>query len=167
MSNTGASTLSVNGGTISDTRNWMDFIDDAGAVGKRLLRDREFQLAAAGCNEGTNITGSVDPVTSGGHTDTAARRMISNIGCEDMAGAMWQWLDEQSFQYASTASFLWVNQTGGKGQLYFQGATADAKLIAGGNWGSGAYCGSRGRNASCVRWFGDASIGGRAGVEPE
>jgi hypothetical protein len=85
-SGTGASTLSVNGGTISDTRDWMSFVDDGGAVGKRLLSDMEFQLAAAGSNEETNIVGSADPVTTGGHSDTAGRRMISNIGCEDMCG---------------------------------------------------------------------------------
>ena len=166
MSGTGSSTLSVNGGTISDTRNWMDFVDDAGAVGKRLLRDREFQLIAAGCNEGTNITGSANPITTGGHTDSAGRRMLSNIGCEDVAGVLWQWLDEQSFQYVSTASFGWVDQTGGKGQLYLQGATADVKLFAGGAWYDGVHCGSRGRDAEACRWLTTTTFGGRAGVEP-
>ena len=167
MSGAGTSTLSVNGGTISDNRNWMDFVDDAGAVGKRLLRDREFQLIAAGCNEGTNIAGSGDPVTTGGHTDTAGRRMISNIGCEDCAGIVWQWLDEQSYQYASTTTFGWVDQTGGKGQLYLQGGTADAKMAAGGDWSDGAHCGSRSRYVADSRWHADAYVGGRACVESE
>jgi hypothetical protein len=166
MSGTGVNTKSVNGGTISNTRNWMDFVDDTGAVGKRLLRDREFQLIAAGCNEGTAITGSADPGTTGGHVDTAGRRMISNIGCEDVAGTLWQWLDEQSYQYASTTAFGWVDQTGGKGQLLLQGATADVKLLAGGDWVTGANCGSRSRVAADSRWFAGAGIGGRAGVEP-
>jgi len=95
-SGTGASTTSVNGGTISDTRDWMDFVDDGHAVKKRLLDDEEFQSAAAGSNEETNITGSGDPIYTTGHVDTASRRMISNIGCEDCAGAMWQWLRDQS-----------------------------------------------------------------------
>ena len=98
-SGTGASTASVYGGTISDTRDWMDFTDDGGAVGKRMLKDNEFQLIAAGSNEETNIVGSADPGTTGGHSDTAARRMISNIGCEDCCGVMWQWLNEQSYRY--------------------------------------------------------------------
>ena len=169
MSGTGSSTLSVNGGTISDTRTWMDFVDDCGAVGKRLLRDREFQLIAAGCNEGTNITGSADPTTTGGHSDTAGRRMLSNIGCEDCAGVMWQWLDEQSYQYVSgntSGTFGWVNQTGGKGQLYIQGATADVKLVAGGSWDSGAYCGSRCRDAIVSRWYAASSVGCRSVSEP-
>lgn len=166
VSGTGSSTASVNGGTISDTRNWMDFVDDVGAVGKRLLRDREFQLAAAGCNEGTNITGSADPVTTGGHTDTAGRRMLSNIGCEDMAGAIWQWLDEQSYRY-DAATWSWKDVTGGKGKLYTQDSYGDVKLLAGGVWGDGVGCGSRGRYAAFYRWAADTGVGGRAGVEPE
>lgn len=95
-SGTGASTVSVNGGTISDTRNWMDFNDDGHAIKCRLPTDHEFQSIAAGSNEETNISGSADPVTTGGHSDTAGRRMISNIGCEDCCGALYQWLNEQS-----------------------------------------------------------------------
>jgi hypothetical protein len=97
-SGTGASTTSVNGGTISDTRDWMSFVDDFAAIGCRMLEDDEFQVIAAGSNEETNIVGSADPVTTGGHSDTAGRRMISNIGCEDCCGAMWQWLRTQSFR---------------------------------------------------------------------
>lgn len=98
MSGTGVSTASVNGGVISDTRDWMDFVDDAAAVSKRLLKDDEFQAVAEGSNQQTNIAGSADPVTTGGHSDTAGRRMISNYGLEDCCGAMWQWLLDQSYQ---------------------------------------------------------------------
>ena len=95
-SGTGASTASINGGTISDTRNWMDFVEDGIAVKKRLLSDVEFQSIAAGSNEETNIAGTADSVTSGGHSDTSGRRMIGDIGTEDCCGAMYQWLNEQS-----------------------------------------------------------------------
>jgi hypothetical protein len=98
-SGTGAATVSVNGGTISDTRTHFDFMDDGHAVGKRLLSDDEFASIAAGSNEQTNISGSADPVTTGGHSDTAARRMISNIGCEDCCGAMYQWLSDVTYRY--------------------------------------------------------------------
>jgi hypothetical protein len=101
-SGTGASTVSVNGGTISDTRNWMDFVDDGHAVLKQLLNDEEFQSIATGSNEETNIVGNADPVTTGGHSDTAGRRMISNIGCEDCCGALNQWLNEQSTRIESS-----------------------------------------------------------------
>jgi hypothetical protein len=98
-SGTGANTASVFGGTISDTRDWNSFVDDGGAVSKRLLYDPEFQIIATGSNEETNITASADPVTTGGHVDTAARRMIANNGCEDMCGVAWQWLLDQGYRY--------------------------------------------------------------------
>ena len=110
-SGTGVNTVSANGGTITDSRTWNDFVDDGGAVGKRLLNDMEFQLAATGGNEKTNIFGSADPVTTGGHVDTASRRMISNIGCEDMAGAMYQWLLDQSYRWDSDGTMAAAAKT--------------------------------------------------------
>src|SRR5574343_369853 len=110
-SGTGTSTASVYGGTISDSRIWLDFVDDGYAVKKRLLRDAEFQAIAAGSNEQTNITGSADPVTTGGHVNTASRRMVSNIGCEDCCGVEWQWLDEQSYQLNAEASISSASKT--------------------------------------------------------
>ncbi len=187
-SGTGVSTTSVYGGTISDIRDWMDFVDDGAAIGKRLLNDDEFQAIAAGSNEETNITGSADPVTTGGHVDTATRRMISNIGCEDCAGAMWQWLLDQSFriegshthteniaasytQNAETAAkdiavWAWYDLPGIKGSLYRQGSYGDVKLLAGGAWHYGARCGSRSRSAYYSRWNTIADIGGRFLAEP-
>lgn len=167
-SGTGASTVSVYGGTISDTRNWMDFVDDFGAVKKSLLDDFEFQLIAAGSNEETNIAGSADPVTTGGHVDTAARRMISNIGCEDCCGGLNQWLKDQSFKSDFVTGFGWYDLPGAKGSLYNQdGATgrADIKLTAGGAWSSSVACGSRSRNASYSRWRTAANIGGRGRIQ--
>jgi len=110
-SGTGATTASVNGGTISDTRDWNRFVDDGGAIGKQLLDDGEFQLAAEGSNMQTNIVGSADPVTTGGHSDTAGRRMISNIGCEDMCGALNQWLRDQSYRWDSDGTMAAASKT--------------------------------------------------------
>jgi len=138
-SGTGASTASINGATISDTRSWLDFVDDGGAVGKRLTTDPEFMMYSRGSNQGTNIYGSADPVTTGGHSDTATRRMISNIGCEDCCGAMWQWLD-----YPSGANML----------------------LAGGKWSDAASCGSRYRSADYARAYTYAGLGARFAVEP-
>lgn len=98
-SSTGATTASVYNAVITDTRDWMDFVDDGAAVLKRLLHDHEFQIIAALSNEETNIAGGADPVTTGGHSDTAGRRMISDIGVEDACGALWQWLLDQSYRY--------------------------------------------------------------------
>lgn len=207
QSSTGATTASLFGATITDTRSWNDHVDDLAAAGKKLLNDSQFQTVSKGSNQQTNIYGSLDPVTAGkcpiylsktgswtagvptsawinmsayvpsgssangaqeyvitistGHpsnpnyftlqqrnpagsmggasapiqiegaaqalangltiafpaavgwvtgetatfvvmnglVDTANRRMISNIGVEAAAGAMWQWLMDQSYRF--------------------------------------------------------------------
>ncbi|OPY87921.1 MAG: hypothetical protein A4E72_01403 [Syntrophus sp. PtaU1.Bin208] len=166
-SGTGASTASVYGGTISDTRNWMDFVDDGASVGKRLLTDAEFQAIAARSNEETNISGSADPVTTGGHSDTAGRRMVSNIGCEDCCGVVYQWLQDQSWQPDGTASqFGWYDDAGNKGSLYITNNIGDVKLRAGGPWDAGSSCGSRCRIANSCRWDTASNVGARFAAEP-
>jgi len=171
ISGTGVSTASVNGGTISDTRDWMDFVDDLGSIGCRMPTDREFQLFAAGSNEETNITGSADPGTTGHHLDTAGRSMISNCGCLDCCGVVYQWLSDQSFRVDGLTdptvdpAWEWYNLPGAKGSLYKQGTYGDVKLPAGGSWSNGPSCGSRCRNASRYRWYASSAIGARAVVE--
>lgn len=169
QSGTGSTTASAYGATITDTRTWMDHVDDLAAVNKRLLDDGEFQIIAAGGNEETNIAGSADPGTTGGHTDTAGRRMISAIGCEDCAGAMYQWLSDQSFRSDYTTSWGWYDLPGGKGSLYNQAGTngrGDVKLRAGGPWDGGANCGSRCRVANSSRWVASSGSGARGAAEP-
>lgn len=186
-SGSGTTTASVNGGTISDTRDWMDFVDDFAAVKKQLLSDSEFQIIAAGSNEETNITGSADPVTTGAHSDTAGRRMISHIGVEDAAGAMWQWLRDQSYRFdapvahdhvetgtvtATSGTTIeptwgWQDLAGAKGSLYKQGTYGDVKLRAGGYWNYGTNCGSRSRHADYYRWYTNAAVGGRGRSLPQ
>ena len=171
VSGTGINTASVNGGTISDTRNWMDFVGDLGAVGCRLPTDQEFQLFAAGSNEETNITGSADPGTTGHHLDTAGRSMVSNCGCFDCCGVVYQWLSDQSFQIGGLTdptvdpAWAWYNLPGAKGSLYRQGTNGDVKLLAGGSWTYGSHCGSRCRSAALYRWSADSFIGARAVAE--
>jgi hypothetical protein len=143
----------------------MNFVDDFAAVKKRMLWDWKFQIIASGSNEGTNIAGSADPVTTGGHSDTAGRRMISNGGDEDCCGALWQWLLDQSFRYDGD-TWSYKDQTGGKGQLYTQGTYGDVKLLAGGGWDYASNCGSRGRYASSARWDAAANIGARGCARP-
>jgi hypothetical protein len=165
-SSTGATCASVYGATIQDTRNWMDFVDDGHTVKKRLLHDEEFQSAMAGSNEETNITGSADPVTTGGHVDTAGRRMISDIGCEDGAGVMHQWLLDQSWRLdgadlAACKTWAYQDLAGSKGSLYKEGTHGDVKLLAGLYWDHATDCGSRGRNANNYRWNTHSYIGAR------
>ena len=166
QSGTLGDTESAYGGTITDTRTWNDHVDDLSHVSKKLLSDSSFQTGADGSNEESNIAGSSDPVTSGGHLDTYGRRLISHIGCEDCCGAMWQWLRTQSYQY-DTSDWSWYALPGGKGQLYHQGTYGDVKLLAGAGWAHGTASGSRARNAACCRWSANSIIGGRGRAEPK
>ena len=155
QSGKGKLTASVFGGTITDTRPQQNHQDDMRQVKKRLLFDHEFASMAAGSNEGTNITGSADPVTTGGHSDTDGRRMISFIGVEDACGAMWQW-SENSGPAGGSGDSVYDGQ-GNFGKMY---GTCYA-LLFGGGWTYAATCGSRGRSAGSVRSYAYTDIGGR------
>ena len=130
--------------------------------GMKTISQIEFVAASLGANQGTNITGSSNPVTTGGHTDTAGRRMISNDGCEDMAGVMWQWTRDMGgdMTAASWANAFDGNDSGVGGQ-HFQ---APYRGILGGSWTDGAKCGLRSSywGSSPLALNGDASARGVA-----
>ena len=131
--------------------------------GQRLLWQHEFVSASLGSNQGTNIKGSNDPGTTGGHVDTAGVRMVSWLGCEDCCGALWQWGKEVgSSSQGSWASGYDSNDLYVKGSQ-FQG---HIRVLFGGNWDSGAYCGSR-----AASWYNGAlhltaAFGSRGASEP-
>ena len=138
QSGSGANTKSAFAATTTDSQAYSQHIEDLFMVGKNPLSDEEFSCAAEGSNQKTNIAGSADPVTTGGHNDTAGRRMISNYGLEDCCGALYQWL-QGCFYNASLSSW---QADGNKGSSVYSNA-----LLAGGFWGHGASCGSRCRYA--------------------
>ena len=123
-------------------KSFNDFASLAESRKKRLPTDEEFSSFASGSNEMTNIFGSNKPAGSGGHVDQLARRMISNIGCEDCCGIVWQWLSDP-----------WE-------------VDADQRLLAGGYWDLAAFCGSRYRSAYDSRWHAVTAVGARFVSEP-
>ena len=169
--------VSANGGTIVDGAtnpdyHWYNFVEQFGAVKKTLMQQSEFMLAALNSNEETNINGSSDPGTTGGHSDSASRRMISNIGCEDMAGALYQWgLDTAADDFtagwavADTAddntSYDGDNSIG-RGQGY----EVPDRVIFGGAWSSGSRCGSRSANFDNAPLSLYSTFSGRGASEP-
>ena len=156
QSGTGLNTKSVYNATHTVNRAGTCHQEDMRQVGKKLLNDYVFCSAAIGGNECTNITGSSDKTTVGGHVDTAGKRMVSAIGCEEMAGYVWQWLDE--FPYCYTASeWQTIDNQGSFGQQYWN----THQVFAGGCWYNGSNCGSRCRNPTNVRTTVDAAIGSR------
>lgn len=155
QSGTGQLTASAYGMTHTVNRQQQNHEDDMRQIGKVLISDEEFSSMALGSNEKTNIKGSADAVTVGGHLDTADRRMISFIGCEEMCGYLWQWTRNASEN--GGASWSIYDGDGFFGQMY----GASHALIAGGNWSFGASCGSRCRNANNARSIASANFGGR------
>ncbi len=159
---------SVYNATILDTISWLDLCDRLAKVKMHMPGDADFAIAAEGSNEETNIAGSADPVTAGGHSDTAGRRMISNGGAEGMCGAMWQWLSTPSARLDDGTAAGWYDLPGAKGSLYTYGTNkyANTQLRAGGHWTTGAHCGSRSRLAGGSRWPAAADVGARGRSEP-
>ena len=149
-------TKSVYNATHTVSREQINHLEDMRMVGKRLLTDWEFTSAAIGSNEKTNITGSSDKGTVGGHVDTSNRRMISAIGCEEMCGYLWQWLDE----IAPVGGSGW--NTYDRDNIFGQNyGTIPYALLAGGDWSNGASCGSRSRDSAAPRSSVAADVGGR------
>ena len=155
QSGIGLNTRSKYGATHTVSRTQGNHMVDMRQVGKKLLSDGEFESASIGSNQATNIQGSADKGTVGGHVDTANRRMISAIGAEEMCGYLWQWTRDVS----STGGSSWAT-TDGNGSFGQEYGTPYV-LRAGGIWDHGSYCGSRSRASNDVRSSVYAAVGGR------
>lgn len=110
-SGTGTSLTSVFGATIKDTVSWESFVDYGRLQGKRLLDDDEFQNAAYGSNEQTNIAGSADPGTVTFPLDAAGMSMISHYGVIGACGIMYQWLVTQCYRFDPDGSAAAATKT--------------------------------------------------------
>jgi hypothetical protein len=147
----GTKLVSVYNGVIADgasTKKWHGeaFYEQFAKQGMRLVWRHEFQMGAKGSNEQTNIQGSSDPNTTGGHVDTAGRRMISNIGLEDCCGVLWQFAMDLGFAGGSG----WINSVYNSSvddRSYGQTYGTLYRLRLGADWSSGGYSGSR--SAAC------------------
>ena len=157
QSGTGLNTASAFGATVTDSRTHFDHQWDMEQVKKQLASDNDFTMFAEGSNQNTAIYGSAapNPKTSGGHTDTSGKRMISGFFVEECCGFLTQWLNE----IGVAGETNWANQSASsnRGQSYGNNRC----LPAGGSWGGGSCCGSRCRAASNARSYVNASIGGR------
>lgn len=152
MSTTGESKY---GAARAHTMMHYQFSELACAWGKTLLMDEEFYTASKGSNQKTVVAGSAqpNPDTTGGRKDTAGRRMISWIGCEEMCGLQWQHLAEPSAAGGSN----WNTQNGDEGLFY----GSYMIRLAGGDWDHSSYCGSRCRHADRSLSFTYANHGAR------
>lgn len=156
--NMSTSGTSEYGAARANTMQHYYFSELARANGKQLIDDETFYSASKGSNQKTAVSGSAqpNPDTTGGHVDTANRRMTSAIGCEEMCGLQWQHLSE----YTSAGGSNWNGQNGDEGDFY----GICMVRLAGGHWGDSSLCGSRCRGGSPSLSFAAAPVGGRAAV---
>lgn len=157
QSGTGLNTASVYGATVTDSRQPINHQWDMELVNKKLATDNDFTVFAEGSNQKTAIYGSAapNPKITGGHTDTAGKRMISGYFIEECCGYLWQWLDE-------------IAPVGGSGFANYDGSAARGQtygtpyvLGAGGGWDYSSSCGSRSRDAYNSRSIVRADYGAR------
>lgn len=79
---------STYGGTRLHSVNYYAAVEALLSINKSPIDDKTFVAAMRGSNTGTLVAGSAqpEPDTTGGHSDTAGRRMVSNLGCEEGCG---------------------------------------------------------------------------------
>lgn len=167
----GTKLVSVYNGVIADgssTKKWHGeaFYEQFAKQEMRLVWRHEFQMGAKGSNEQTNIQGSSDPNTTGGHVDTAGRRMISNIGLEDCCGVLWQFAMDLGFAGGSG----WTNSAYNSNvddRSYGQTYGTLYRLLLGAGWNDGGYSGSRSAlcNASSANVY--VAYSARGASEPK
>ena len=166
----GTKLVSVYNGVIADgssTKKWHGeaFYEQFAKQGMRLVWRHEFQMGAKGSNEQTNIQGSSDPNTTGGHVDTAGRRMISNIGLEDCCGVLWQFSMNLGFAGGSG----WTNSVYNSAvddRSYGQTYGTLYRLLLGSSWAFGADCGSRSATCAASSAVLGVSVSSRGASEP-
>uniref|UniRef100_I2PYP4 Major tropism determinant second domain-containing protein n=1 Tax=Desulfovibrio sp. U5L TaxID=596152 RepID=I2PYP4_9BACT len=148
----GGKLLSAYGGTIAcgdstPAFHWFKFTQWLGAQGERPMTQMEFVAFSLGSNQGSALGGTVKPATTGGHVDTNGRRMVSDIGCEDCCGVLFQWGAEAGGG-AGGAGYINAFDANDYGVLG-QHTQAPNRVAMGGNWSTGTLAGTR-----CSNWTG-------------
>lgn len=151
-------------GTSTEKFHPLKWEQTMGEQKKRLPYVREFRTFSVGSNQGTNIYGSADVTTTGGHKDTASRRMISNYGIEDCCGFLWQWCADVGS--ASTSGSYGAGYSNDRADIAGQIYGAEYRPLVGGGWDAGSGCGSRAAYWNRGSLILDALCGGRGASEP-
>ena len=163
----GSKLVSVFGGTTADGASSKPFHSEmfaecAGQINKELISRDEFIVVAKGSNERTAIHGATDAGTTGGHVDTANRRMISNIGLEDCCGFLWQWCKQSGGANGSGGWTNTVYNSSVDGSATYGSAYGKYyRARVGGDWTNSSNCGSRSVNVERESALVAPNYGGR------
>lgn len=167
----GIKLVSVYNGVIADgasAKKWHGeaFYEQFAKQGMRLVWRHEFCMGAKGSNEQTNIRGSSNPNTTGGHVDTAGRRMISNIGLEDCCGVLWQFSMDLGFAGGSGWTDSVYNSTVDD-RSYGQTYGTFYRLRLGADCYNGGYAGSRSTFCNSASAVVGVDLSARGASEPK
>ncbi len=135
-------------GTSSPAFHAYKFDQWFGRVGKRPIASLEFVVASLGSNQGTIISPFGLPASAGGHVDTAGRRMVSSIGCEDMCGVFFQ-LGREEGASPGSAGYAVAFDGNDSGVMGYHYSAPSRPAFGGSIYIIASYCGSR-----CVNWSG-------------
>ena len=142
--------------------NWYIALEKLRRSGKRMPSYAEFCMAAEGSPEG--LDGSNDQAwsatsNSGRHATGTIAKATSLIGCRDLVGNVWKWVDELCLD-PTASSWDWKDVLGaGYGDAYIPSDTALPALSCGGNCSDGVHDGSRAFNALHCPWSVVAYVG--------
>ena len=141
-----------NGSSAYGSLTWFEANEVARGYGKRTLTQAEFMAAAYGTTEGSSIgTDQGSTILNAAYT--------SKWGLIQATGVMWVWGQERGGAYNTAGA--WQSDTGGRGQSY--GAPNAARF--GGDWASGAYCGSRSSAWDAAASYSSSSVGLRCACD--
>lgn len=157
VSGNGSTTGSVYGATRSHTRTYHHFVEDLFTVGDEMIGQDEFSVCMDMSNYKTAVAGAAqpNPDTTGGHLDTAGKRMISKYFVEEGCGLQWQFT--KGLIGGGGSGWSSPDGSGAKGQQYGSAYV----VIVGGAWTDGGYTGPRCRYFSTASSLSYANCGGR------
>lgn len=166
-SDNGASGLQSKKGVVPITGteglNWYIANERAMRVGKRLPTYAEFCKGAYGSpqgEDGNNTYARSATSNTARATCGNVKYAVSAANVRDLAGNVWEWLDE--FIHDPTgAAWDWYDSMRGQevGQLYMANSTGLSALIGGGDWSRGVRDGSRTVYCNNYPWYVAIGIG--------
>lgn len=151
-----------NGTTKYTSMSWWNAAEIAHSHECRLLFEREFNSAAFGVTENQSLGGASSTVPAtlrqAGYT--------SRIGLEQASGHQYTWGQDSSYR-GITEDVGWVDENGGRGQVYLRNPVGLIRVLLGGYRDFAGYSGSRTSHWSHYPWNSNWSISFRAASDPQ
>ena len=141
---------------------WYDSAERFAKVGKRMLTYHEWVQAAAGSPSGTSSgnqnawTASSDSAPTG-----FAANAVSNVGCRDCVGDVWEWLSDIIASGIGTPDWQQPSYGADHGQFWINNPHDFRALLAGGSFYNGSLVGPRSACVIYSPWENHESFGTR------